>query len=696
MSVFEGLLQRFPKPELPSVRHIVICIACLVFGLGGGVFFLTRLGNDEEFYMYLLYGLGGVCAWLLSKYVGREFYVLLLIPRIFTAGSLSALFFLLNIDNLDQQNPLKLHPFTIVWLVVFALEFLELLADREPVMDRVMVFGFLTVMCFMIVTFQARGGSGMGMFAEDYVGPFGYFFTIYARRHQLDARRLRAMMNVYLVCVIVFGVCGIIEYALRDNPFTSLLPDAISSTVSKDQYRTSATVGHILFPTIMLTGCFLVRMNIRSLRLRIPLYVFCLVTGMLSQTRALFVLTGLYVLAAEFLPYFRASRQDPRKLLRATLLLLGFAGFGLLMLFASPIGKKIIARFLSDAGSTNARMIQIDYFLAHAFDMRLYGIGGFTDSVTLYDETTGSQMISEIPWINLYFDVGPFLLLLLVFLFLVIRRSAMPLELLMLLAAYTPYASLTAKNQSFYMLLVFAAYGAVLQEARARGGAHGEEGAGAGAEAGAGAGGISIPPAAIRLFVTTLVPLIALFLILGYDAAERLDKRYTAVAELYVTPVTVDAADLSFLVTDRQLSMQVGRHLAHDVVELATSGEVMARMEALYEQRLGVPMPETDFTYSLQVANTYDARIVRITYTDKGEAHVAAVVSGLAEATAGYIHELLGSQTVTVISADGQPPQDAGPRVVALMVVEGVFAALCSLFVFLALCLLPQMRRGGA
>ncbi|MDR3305133.1 MAG: hypothetical protein LBS85_03750 [Clostridiales Family XIII bacterium] len=671
------------------------------------VAFFRIMGSDEAYYMYAFYALVGVTIYLFAKFLGKEIYLLAALPRLLTAGNLTGFLFHLSVDNSDFQNPLKIHAFTLVWIVIFALELAEMLYRRERIMSRMTALGILTVMVFAVVTLAVRGGSGMGMLAENYAGPFSFFLFFYIYRERLDFTRMRRWMNVYLACIIVLALYGMIEYFSKENYFANYFIENIPSTFSREKYRTAGTVGQIIFPQLMLTGCFIARHNVGKLYARAPIYLFLAVAASMSQTRALIVLIPAYVIISEFAKVLAAGRAGVRKIARAgSALILAFAVFAIVLMQTS-LGEKITERFLADEGSVNARMLQIEYFTEHFTELRMYGIGGFAETVTLSDDA-GTGIISEIPWINLYFEVGIFLLILIAFLLFAVFSGALWFELLLLLAAFSPYTTLTAKNQCYLMFFFIAAY-SVKMKVNARQLAEGES---AGEERESLRGewenvrgeqgspwGKRTRGKRVRVFeagvvVIALAAAMAVSGIAGASAANGLEKKYRAVADLYVNPPAVNAADSLFLEEQRDYSLRMNKYLADDIAKLAMSGEVMNRMEEIYEELTGGPMPETDFTDKLTVTNVYEGRIVRIRYTDNGARHVAAVVNGLAWATEAYASELLGFGPTVIISEEAAAAS-AGPRIGALTVISVLFTGQVFCCVYLLLLLLRRGRRGA-
>ena len=96
-------------------RVSVPLVAGVALALLASVVYLRMLGDREQYYMLMFYLLVGAAFYVMSKYLGKEIYILLLLPRIIVGGNLAYLCLNISNNDLDLQNPFKTHILTLMW-----------------------------------------------------------------------------------------------------------------------------------------------------------------------------------------------------------------------------------------------------------------------------------------------------------------------------------------------------------------------------------------------------------------------------------------------------------------------------------------------------------------------------------------------------------------------------------------------------
>jgi capsular polysaccharide biosynthesis protein len=656
----------------------------IMLELGGALSLLISLGYsrilgvDRIPYMYLFYLVAGLVSYLAAKEFGREVYLLILLPRILMANNIMQPVMNMSINNSDLQNPLKISAFMFLWMITFMLEFVELLRSGKLKFDRIVVLGIAVIGLFGVITLLGRGGHGLAILIENYFVPFSFLLLFYLYRDELDVHKIRKYMTVMLVAIMALATFGIIEAMTRSNPFGSYFLGTLAGEYAKRNYRVLATVGHILFPIIMLFGCMITKNNIRNIKVRIGLYVYLLIAASLSQTRLILLIAACYVIASEFGPIFYKHRRDYRKLFIASISLCALAGGSALAFLLTPMGKLLLARFMNDSGSSNARVVLIKYFFENLFHITLLGLGGFAEGVHLLDEA-GNAVIAEIPWINLYFEVGPLgLLLLLVFLFFVIRAGKLRFEMIMLLVVLSPYTALATKTQGYLLLFFMAIFSIAFAQTRGD------------------TQTVQEPfPAReprkhmehrkrmerkkILNTVVCLCMIVCVFSgFIEYTSASKLDRKYHAAAELYVFPLTFHQEDLAILTFARQPAIWINKFLTDDIVRLAMTPEVINKVDA------------DDLVPNLRIysENSYDSRLIRIEYTGVGAEHTADVVNTLAKETKAYTTKIMGFESVKILSDAPVPKEPVYPKTARLVMIHMIF----TLMIFAGFVLFERKR----
>lgn len=665
-----------------------------VAALAGVLFSSKMLGDQETIYMYVFYILVGLFCYCLSKYLGKEIYILVLIPRLLLSANLTYDLFNLHPGGADMQNPFKIHPFTLVWIAIFVCELIEMLYTEDIKLDYIVILGVVMVAVFSALTLVQRGGKGVSLLLENYVGPVTFFLLFYIKR-DIDIQRLKRCMNILCACIFLLALFGIIENINRQNPFSSLfLTGEFYTRQTDERYRVLGTVGHIIFPIFMLVACFLVRSAVKKLWIRLPIYTILLFCSMLSQTRSIMVILVIYVLLTEMIPFIKRYKGNMKTLvigLAAAGTALSTVAVGILL---SPVGQRLMARFESDSGSANARIIHLEYFFDNMFSMPLLGIGAFADSIVLLDENN-NPVIAEVPWITLYFEVGIFLLLLLAFLFFIIKVGKLKLEMLVLLVAYTPYTTLTGKTQCFFLLYILAIYSIWLKRAETptpmRVSGHDVVQK-------------PIPPLK-QLFPRgqRLLPGIclacAICLMAGFGTwqgvrrVQSLPPTYTASTELYVFVEPHNPLDSFYIADNMGRTVQMHRYIAEDVVLIGSTKEFTAYMKEYFRQETGMVLAQNDYMDRMSISALYTSRIVRISFTDQSPEMAASIANYYARALEQYTKQVMGYRFIQQVTEAEVPLVPVYPRSVAFTVIAAIFTALTFITVFFILDLLTKAYR---
>ena len=679
-----------------SSRIDVKVIICFFISLVISGTFLVFLGNEEVPYMYAFYAIVGVTIYLAAKLFGIEIYFLAILPKIFFAMNILMPIFNISYNNVDLQNPMKVHAITIVWIVIFALEFFELIAKNEFIVDKCIVLAFAVLFVFTGITFIARGGSGIGLLVDNYYMSFSFFIFFYMKRKQIDFEKIKLFMRVFLICIFILGLYGLIEYIAKDNPFSHFfVADIVQNSAAEKQYRTFATVGHIIFPQIMLMGCFLVRHNVQKVWIRAIMYAFLVIAGSMSQARALILVTIAYIFIVEFASIFIKNRKDKKTITIALVILFVLVCIGGVILIATPIGNQIISRFVSDAGSAGARLIHINYLKEHFTDLSLLGIGGFAASVVLYNES-GVPVIAEIPWINLYFEVGPFLLLFIAFIIVLIIKGSLKIEIILLLISMSAYTTFTSKNQCMFMLIFLATYSVLLNDYRLNiTQPHRVK--------------VNNPEAMIKKMFTDksdvksfVAALVVLCIFVGIISSifvnNSVEKKYNAISELYISPIVVDEEDIAFLQEERSYMLQINRHLTNDVVQFVRTDAVMDRAKAMFYERTGntIELTPDELMFRLFVTNVNDTRTIRIEYVNSDAETASEFANCLATATIEYTRELFGVEVTITLAEAIVPTTHVAPNIQALIIIAVIFSALIFYVLFMLVFLFKNSNENNA
>ncbi len=135
-----------------------------------------------QWYGYIVYILLGINIFFLSEYFGKEVYFFTLFPIITISVNILDALFISDYYNLNGLNPLKLHPFTVLWLTIFSIEIVIKIIKRDLKFDNILVFSVMTIVLFGALTVFKRGMSGLPQLVENYLGPISFFLYIYTEK----------------------------------------------------------------------------------------------------------------------------------------------------------------------------------------------------------------------------------------------------------------------------------------------------------------------------------------------------------------------------------------------------------------------------------------------------------------------------------------------------------------------------------
>ena len=428
-----------------------------LFALSYGAYIML---TKTPLQMYFVYGMLSVAIFLASFRFGKEIYFLLLIPIFFISPVFSGALFNFSYTNADGNNFLRVHFVTICFAIIFLLEFIYMLLTRGIKLDTVFVSGVLVMVSFFAITVIKRGTGGLGILLETHVGPILFFLFFYSCKG-IDMKKLRFYVRIFLAIVFICIFLGAIEFAFKYNPFDSFFNELHTTRVvsNVDEYRINVLQGNIPLSMLFLLGGIWTHMLVKNTFQKYVMLSLITIGVLMTGTRTFFIMMLL-------LFFYNADYSgDIKQLLRRLFIPMVVVVIVLAALMFTPIGGTIIQRFVDDGSSGNARLILIDYFFKHLTGPMLYGLGGFSDAVIIKD-SIGNAIISEIPWIVMYFDLGPLFFLYLFFIFKVFQKCKNKFFIILLLAAFTPFNSIGIKSTNNYCFFMIAVYSMLAERSK--------------------------------------------------------------------------------------------------------------------------------------------------------------------------------------------------------------------------------------
>lgn len=409
--------------------------------------FYVLLGTP--FYMYYFFIVLACLVFLLARRFGIELYILLGVLPIFISPFIQGIWFHMSVSNEQGTNPLKISVTALIWLVVFCLELAWDYCHHNIRVNRILVLGLLVILCFMAVTFLKRGGSGMSMMIENYISPITFVVFFSTHRAELRPQLIRRVALLYLTFIFLCLFLSVVEYLLQYNPMDYIYERYESIVFNPDEgYRIRCLLGAPLSMSRMFLKGTILAATLFDRKTGFFLGLILSAGIMMTGSRAGLIFVIFVLLYSDGIKFDRSLFRK----LGVPLILLIVGGT---LILSSPIGQTILHRFTSDSGSADARVRLIEYFFDNAGSFNFYGLGGFEDSVQIFN-AQNQTILMEIPWIMLYFDVGPVLFAMyLLFMYWNMKSCHHKYFYILLFLSVSSYNSFGVKGTSNFTLHLF-------------------------------------------------------------------------------------------------------------------------------------------------------------------------------------------------------------------------------------------------
>lgn len=408
---------------------------------------------ETGFYVYCFYMIIGAFFYILSKSFGREIYFLLLAPILFISVNLLGSFLILDYFDSNGTNPLKLHPVTICWLVIFTLEMLETILSRGLKPDYRIMAGASVIILFLFFTYLKRGTNGIPLAIENYLSPISfYIFTVV--RGGFDIARLKRFMKFIIVIGVIAGLFGMFEYIMQSNFLNTIYFNTSTwyESTFENGYRIKTFIGHPLNNAMLFLFMMILTSIVeKKLFRKNILLLFFLIAIVLTGSRS-FAAVGVLVIVFDSGQRFVENKSWREYAVRFLL-----TGSCALVIFFTPLGSTLTTRLVSEDISTQPRLVLADYFVKNLAGLSIQGLGASTDNMHLYTEK-GQRIILENPWIILFFDMSWLALIYLFFLVSAIKEIDYKLSVLFLVLGLSASNSFGVRSTANYFLYFLISY----------------------------------------------------------------------------------------------------------------------------------------------------------------------------------------------------------------------------------------------
>ncbi len=310
-----------------------------------------------------------------------------------------------NYDGLAGSAATKIHPSTYMIVLVFCW---SLIASGDPVSRSIHLASarpatllMLVVTIAVIVLTLLRGGAGIGGLVDTYVAACLLVFLL----ADADDETMATLTTLLHVVMTLNALLALAEFVTQIR----LLPYRFDGIVFETDTRSAALHGHPL-ANAMITACYLMAL-ISGAR---PLSPSVRGTLIALQSAALVVFGGRTALLASlalglcygFVMLFASLRRGRVSLvgaaiscLLAALLPVAIGGLAVLGFF-----DDLVARFVSDGGSANARKEMLD--LLGMFSLGDLVFGPDNDLVDTLRRVNGLEWGIENPFIRMILYQG--------------------------------------------------------------------------------------------------------------------------------------------------------------------------------------------------------------------------------------------------------------------------------------------------
>ena len=268
-----------------------------------------------------------------------------------------------NYDGLTGTPLTKLHPFTYLIAALFIWRSLAygnpvgygaLVVSRRPA-ATLLIF---VASCLIGLT-AARGGPGIAGYADTYIGPALLVLLLV----EADGREIAGLAILLHVVMTANALLGLFEFVSQ----TLVFPYRLDGETFATDTRSSALQGHPLI-NASLTAIYIMGLLAGALalpkRLKLGLIGLQCAALVVFGGRSAMVTTGILgVLYGAWL-FFRALRSHRLRLLDAAfaIAILAIVPAAIVAVVSAGYLDNILARFVSDGGSANARAEMFDLF----------------------------------------------------------------------------------------------------------------------------------------------------------------------------------------------------------------------------------------------------------------------------------------------------------------------------------------------
>lgn len=416
------------------------------------VFLLSFYIDMEGYYLFIVLG---IIIFILSESLGKEIYFIIPIIIISIGAELIGYILIVDYFNVSGLNPLKVHPLTITWLTIYCIEIIRKIYKENKInIDKYMVISYSFIFLYGFITIILRGLRGMPILFECYIGPITFFLFI--KDSKLNFKSLERIFLVFLCYGVFLTMLGIMEYFLMYNPLDTIYSKANWLTDTKyEGYRIKTLLGNPLVNATFFLFCIIVTQiyikHIFKYILMALFFIAIILTG--SRSFMVFALVAL-LYNRNFLISFKAKEY---KYIFASIVT---AIFGLFLMILTPIGNTILTRFYMASDSVQVRIIVIKYFFENFTNFSLHGLGSSATDLILYN-SRHEPIIIEIPWIVLFFEIGHFIWLYILFLgkviINIISHKYLILVFILALSTYISFGTKMPINYLLYILISISA-----------------------------------------------------------------------------------------------------------------------------------------------------------------------------------------------------------------------------------------------
>jgi hypothetical protein len=379
------------------------------------LFLLSFLCNIEGYYLFVVLG---IILYYISESIGKEIYFIIPIIIISIAAELVGSLFLVDYFNFNGLNPLKIHPFTITWLTIYFIEILRKLynielnsiySNKKIKVDKIKMLGYLLIVVFGIVTLIFRGLNGMPILFECYLGPITFF--LYMKDVKLEHKKVKHIFYILLFYGVFLSLIGNIEYCCMDNPIDFIYSKANWITDDRGEgYRIKTLLGNPLVNASFFLFLTIVTQIYINNIFKYFLMILFLISIVMTGSRSFMIFGFISIIYNENI--FRTFKNKQYNYIYASIITIICICF---FIVCTPIGRTIITRFYLASNSVEARLIVIKYFINNITNFNLHGLGSAATELILYNNIH-QPIIIEIPWVILFYEVGHFVWLYVLFL----------------------------------------------------------------------------------------------------------------------------------------------------------------------------------------------------------------------------------------------------------------------------------------